>query len=707
MGAPIDTRSSLAPRGRPTSAQLREARRTVLDSGGRVDVPLQQLDPRLARSWLRSSRGGLTPEGRSSGAPHASAAQLARALDLHREFVAHAGPVMEYLFEQTRDSGSMVILADARGMLLHALGDLPFMDRAERVALRPGANWHEQVRGTNAIGTALADRSATAVRGAEHYLERNGFLACAAAPILDPAGQLLGVLDISGEHRSAHPHTLGLARAGARMIEQRLFDTRHHAALRLRFHRHAEGIATLTEGQLAVSHDGWVLGANAVALEWLGLRSDQINGVQLDAVFDLGRAEWTPWLHSGERTPRRLASRHRGFVWARVDSAPQPVESEATRLQAPSPLAPLAPSAPSAPSAPLSAGPADQAAPAGPLATPPDTAQATPPEATRPHDALAALDLGDAAMRRAVERARRLCDSGIPLLLQGESGAGKETFARAWHASGERRAARFVVQRCAGHVPGSFAAALQAALAAAEGGTLFLDEVGELDAADQWLLLRRLTQDGSADGATHESVHERAHPPGNALPAGTALVCGTRRRLAAEVSAGRFREDLYYRLNGLLLPLPPLRERQDLPALARHLLQELAPQRSLQLAAEVLAALPQGRWVGNLRQLANALRTAVHLLEGHETQIGWQHLPDDLVEELRNPPGSDTATATATTALPSPRAGAAPQAHAPDALDTVAAQTIARVITQTGGNLSEAARRLGISRNTLYRRLRG
>jgi transcriptional regulator of acetoin/glycerol metabolism len=687
MGAPIDTRSSLAPRGRPTSAQLREARRTVLDSGGRVDVPLQQLDPRLARSWLRSSRSGLTPEGRSSGTPHASATQLARALDLHREFVAHAGPVMEYLFEQTRDSGSMVILADARGMLLHALGDLPFMDRAERVALRPGANWHEQVRGTNAIGTALADRSATVVRGAEHYLERNAFLACAAAPILDPAGQLLGVLDISGEHRSAHPHTLGLARAGARMIEQRLFDNRHHAALRLRFHRHAEGIATLTEGQLAVSTDGWVMGANAVALDWLGLRCDQINGVQLDAVFDLGRAEWTQWLHSGEREPRRLASRHHGFVWARVDSAPQAVESEATRLHPLPALASLA----------AAAGQAGQAAPAGP--------QAAPPEAPQSHDALATLDLGDAAMQRAVERARRLRDSGIPLLLQGESGAGKETFARAWHASGERRAARFVVQRCAGHVPGSFAAALQAALTLAEGGTLFLDEVGELDAADQWLLLRCLTAEGSAQGSTDGSVHDGAHPPGNALSAGTALVCGTRRRLAAEVSAGRFREDLYYRLNGLLLPLPPLRERQDLPALARHLLQELAPRRPLQLAAEVLAALPQGRWVGNLRQLANALRTAVHLLEGRETQIGWQHLPDDLVEELQPPCGGGAATAR--NASPAARVDA-PGAggNGLDALEAVAAQTIERVIAQTGGNLSEAARRLGISRNTLYRHLR-
>ncbi|HMW24201.1 MAG TPA: sigma 54-interacting transcriptional regulator [Burkholderiaceae bacterium] len=669
MGAPSNTRSSLTQRQRPSAAQLREARRVVLDAGGRVDVPLHQLDPRLTRSWLRSSRGGLTPEGRSGGVPHASAAQLARALDQKREFVAHAGPVMEYLFEQTRDSGSMVVLADARGMLLHALGDTSFLDRAERVALRPGAVWHEQVRGTNAIGTALADQAATVIHGAEHFLDRNGFLTCAAAPILDPSGQLVGVLDISGDHRSAHPHTFGLARAGARMIEQRLFDTVHHAALRLRFHRHAEGIGTLTEGLLAVSPDGWVLGANAVALDWLGLRASQLHGVQLDAVFEIERLDWLPWLQQADRRPRPLTSHHHGPVWARLDPAAASLDGSVPRLHT------LGTDQPPAPTT-------------GPAALPPalvlgEVVSGAAVEAP-PSDALAALDHGDAVLRRAIDRARRLRDRGIPLLLLGESGAGKESFARAWHASSERRHARFVQLRCAGLVEGAFAAELHAALAQAEGGTLLLDEVGELGASDQLALLHQLTPEAG---------------PGPTF----ALACSSRRSLADAVQAGTFHAELYYRLNGLLLQLPPLRERQDLAALALAMLAEFAPDRPLRLSEALQQALPQGRWRGNLRQLANALRTAVHLLDGDADCIDWPQLPDDLVAELRGEVRGEPLGKT----IPA-RAVDAPTlaAGAPDALDAVAARTIERVITQCGGNLSEAARRLGISRNTLYRHLR-
>ncbi|HQP67246.1 MAG TPA: GAF domain-containing protein, partial [Quisquiliibacterium sp.] len=233
--------------------QLREARRQLLDRGAPSDG---LLTPGLQASWDRSRRFGLAPHGRPPGAPHASAAQLARALELRRNLVSHAAPVMAFLCEQIRDSGSMVALADPHGMLLHTLGDLDFADRAARVALRPGAIWSEQWRGTNAIGTALADGTAVVVHGAEHYLERNAFLTCTAAPIADPSGQLLGVLDISGDRRGYHRHTLGLVRSGARMIEHQLFLTRHDGGIVLRLHPQIEGLGTVTEGLVALSEDG-------------------------------------------------------------------------------------------------------------------------------------------------------------------------------------------------------------------------------------------------------------------------------------------------------------------------------------------------------------------------------------------------------------------------------------------------------------------
>src|SRR5574337_326381 len=271
--------------GRSSPAQLRAARHELVESGSPVS---SLLDPMLQASWLRSLGFGLAPGGRVWGAPHASGAQLQRTLEHRRDFVAHARPVMEFLCEQMRDSDSIVILADAQGMLLQSLGDGRFADKAARVALRPGAIWHERWRGTNAIGTALAAGAPAVVHGAEHYLERNAFLTCTAVPIVDPGGQLLGVLDISGDRGSYHPHTLALVRSAARMVEHQLFQSRWGGALRLRLHARPEGIGTVTEGLVALSEEGWIVGATTAALDLLGLQT-------LGMTVGLGQRAEIPW----------------------------------------------------------------------------------------------------------------------------------------------------------------------------------------------------------------------------------------------------------------------------------------------------------------------------------------------------------------------------------------------------------------------------
>jgi transcriptional regulator of acetoin/glycerol metabolism len=178
---------------------------------------------------------------------------------------------------------------------------------------------------------------------------------------------------------------------------------------------------------------------------------------------------------------------------------------------------------------------------------------------------------------------------------------------------------------------------------------------------------------------------------GKPVPVDVQLVCATHRPLRDELKAGRFREDLYYRINGLSLPLPPLRERQDLDALVARLLAEISPERVRALAPDMARLMGRYTWPGNLRQLANALRTACALMDEHEAWIDWQHLPDDLAEDLR-------ATERAWKG--------SPDEVAPGTLHDVAMQRLEQVLAQCGGNLSEAARSLGISRNTLYRRLR-
>ncbi|NJK42487.1 MAG: GAF domain-containing protein [Aquincola sp.] len=175
-------------------------------------------------------------------------ADLAVALDRNRRLHGHAAPVMEMLYEQIARTQSMVVLCDAAGTVIHSIGDDDFLSRASQVALMPGANWAEQSKGTNAVGTALVSEAPTLVHADEHFIHANHFLTCSAAPILDPRGNILGVLDVTGDHRSYHHHTMALVRMSARMIENHWLtdDCRH--VMRLHFHSRSEFIGTLLEG---------------------------------------------------------------------------------------------------------------------------------------------------------------------------------------------------------------------------------------------------------------------------------------------------------------------------------------------------------------------------------------------------------------------------------------------------------------------------
>ena len=637
---------------------LRHARHSLIERGV---VPGEAIDPVVARSWQRCLDEGLAPVGRLAEVPHLSAAELARVAEREHELIAHARPVMEYVFSQTRDSGSMVVVADHRGVLLHALGDANFLARANRVLLAPGASWQEQYRGTNAIGTALVEAAPVVVHGGEHYLERNGFLTCAAAPIAAPDGRVLGVLDISGDHRSRHPHTFSLVRAAAQMIENRLFDARHGEGMRLRFHPLDEGIGTVAEGVAAISEDGWIVGANQAGLALLGMAPVDLGATPLSRVLQMPVGALDDW---GARRPGQshlIDTVRKGRLFVRVEMGRRTVVVSAPRPQA-------------------SPQPPQQAA-----------------------DALRRLDTGDPALARAIERARRVLGKPIPLLIQGESGVGKELFARAFHESGPRAAKPFVALNCSalpehlieaelfGYEAGAFTGARRngshGRIREAHGGTLFLDEIGDMPPNLQARLLRVL--------------QERKVAPlggGRQVEVDFVLLCATHRDLKADVEAGRFRLDLYYRINSLTLHLPALREREDFSALVAQLLEQAAPRRDLVLQSDLLQAFRSYHWPGNLRQLANAIQTACALLPEECDTIGFADLSDDLANELSNELSNELAKELGH----SPGVPRTPAQT--DNLRSLTDSAIEHAIRAAGGNMSDAARRLGISRNTLYRK---
>ena len=198
----------------------------------------------VALGLSRIERPDHAPLGRSD---------LTVARDRNLRLYSHAAPVMEMLHEQIVNTESMVVLTDATGTILHSIGDDDFLSKASKVALQPGVNWSESSKGTNAVGTALVEETPTLVHADEHYLHANHFLTCSAAPILDPRGNILGVLDVSGDQRTYHQHTMALVKMSARMIENHWLTDDYRNVMRLHFHSRVEFIGTLMEGIVAVS----------------------------------------------------------------------------------------------------------------------------------------------------------------------------------------------------------------------------------------------------------------------------------------------------------------------------------------------------------------------------------------------------------------------------------------------------------------------
>jgi transcriptional regulator of acetoin/glycerol metabolism len=320
--------------------------------------------------------------------------------------------------------------------------------------------------------------------------------------------------------------------------------------------------------------------------------------------------------------------------------------------------------------------------------------QATRARADTPPDpGLQAFCTGDAQVEHLVHKVRRAIAHGIPLLLMGESGTGKQTLARAVHQDSDRAARPFVAVDCSALPASALAAELFGAedsspdrseqtaaagrIAQARGGTLFLDHIDALPLALQSRLLQALALPSQA---TSDSAW--------ATPA--LVIAATQRRLGDLIGRQAFREDLYYRLSGLTLRLPPLRERSDLEALARGLLLAHRPADPPDISPPVLDLFRRYRWPGNVRQLAHVLRTAAVMSAG-ERSITAAHLSDDLLDDLR---GTEVLVHAAP-AEPTPAR----------TLQESETELIRRTLQDLGGNVTAASRRLGISRNTIYRRL--
>jgi transcriptional regulator of acetoin/glycerol metabolism len=636
--------------------------RSVVQSGhGRERVGATN---RITQSWIRCLDEYRLDPGTCAEPEVVPAAELRERQEHLADVQAVAKVEMSNLYQQLAGSGYAIMLTDREGVLLNYFGDPAFTHAASKTGLMPGAVWSERVQGTNGMGTCLFERRPVTVHQDEHYLSRNIGLSCAAAPIFDHEGELVGVLDASGESRLAQQHTLALVSMSVQMIENRVFLHRFRHDFILRFHNRPEFVGTLSEGAIALSVTGKVLAATRCALFQLGFNDRaEIVGRDITELFNI---TFSGLIDSTVRKafhPVPIFEIRNGARFFAVMY--QPLSTSGKRH---------------APHIGLLPG-----------------VEAKEAANAVPDSALDKLEFGDPVMAANIEKAKRVLERKVAIMLLGETGTGKEMFARAMHASGSRASQPFVAINCAsipealieselfGYRSGAFTGAnkdgQRGKLLQANSGTLFLDEIGDMPVALQARLLRVLEE--------REVV-----PLGSETPVrlDVRLISATHCDLQKKIALGEFREDLYYRLQGVTLTMPPLRERADRRALIRHLaFEESDAGEPVELDSSLLALLEQQRWPGNVRQLRHLLRSMIALRDTDRLTVR------DLPPEYRG---------VAVDVLPAP----CPAQHFPDpaslnTLESAERSALLQELERHEWNLSGVARELGMSRNTLYRKL--
>jgi sigma-54 dependent transcriptional regulator, acetoin dehydrogenase operon transcriptional activator AcoR len=473
----------------------------------------------------------------------------------------------------------------------------------------------------------------------------------------------------------------------------------------VRFHARSEFLGTLMEGIAVFTADGRFVTANRSAQFQLTLSINALGAHTFSSLFGISISQFHDRIRNAGTRPLTLGL-HNGVSVCCISELKSRISFEGMGfVEQPHVL-----------------DPARQAANAKTSAA---SAASLAAQRKESLSSLRYLDTGDSQVAAVIQKLNKVRGRDIPIMILGETGTGKDLLAQAIHNDSPRAGHNFVSVNCAsipetlieselfGYEEGAFTGAKRKGSVGkvlfANGGTLFLDEIGDMPKHLQARLLRVL--------------QERKVSPlgaGKEVEVDVAVICATNKNLKDMIARGEFREDLYYRLNGLVVRLPALRERQDLEVVARKILASVCHSATpIGISDEVMALFHQFPWPGNFRQLYNLLRTAVVMAACNE-DIQMQHLPDDFLEEVQladlvlprasvkqmevirpgtfaSPQGSGEATAPASNPATPPR-------FESTKLENVALEAMAQALRSTGGNVSVAAKMLGVSRNTIYRK---
>ncbi len=611
-------------------------------------------------SWKRCLAEGVDAE---SKAPLIITGNRFATLQEHnKELLLASKSVSEGLADILHDSKTALLLADANGVLIDTSGDRSIFNSTQNEHISPGYNWSEHSGGTNAVGTAIALKQAVEIHSVEHFCEVAQVFTCAAAPIFDLySGEVIGIIDVTTTNKSYSARNIGIALTAARHIEELLRSRRLLKQLHLVDWYHEKKTQWADDGIILLNEKGRVIKYNAIAEQLIAehgaknlLRIDsKIISVSQDGEAEsyinhlpesIDSFEVELFGNSSHWQGGMLVLNQAGLNHTHRHKSP-PVKSNAIH-------------------------------------------------ATAFNAIIGESDL----IKNLKTRASRMAKTSAPVLILGETGSGKELFAKAVHDASEFSGGPFIAVNCgaitrelasselfgyeAGAFTGANAKGQVGKFEQADGGTIFLDEVGELPLELQVNLLRVL-QDG---------VVVRIGGSGKERKINTRVIAATNRNLEKEVENHGFRMDLYYRLKVMVLNLPPLRSRaEDLKMLADNFIGALATRYNCApqtIAPDLETFFKQHEWPGNVREFYSVLESMFVLSDSDILKV--EDLPEELLVQLEsNPPATLNVSSSG--------------GHK---LAELEKQSIICEVEKQHGNLSLVAKSLGIARSTLYRKMK-
>lgn len=621
-----------------------------------------QVRKEVALSWSRSAAAGINPH-----APKApvklSRAKLAAVRNRNAAFIDAALPFMHFLETAVSGSGFVLVLTDSAGIVLEVFGDGNILEMARENNYVPGCSRAELEVGTNAICLALQERKSIQLTGPEHYNVRHQSWTCSSAPVFSPAGEVLGTVTLSGESIGAHSHTFGMVIAAAEAIAHHLRE-RDTALQKNRSETIlASLLKSVSEAIIALDHEGMVTDLNPVAERLLSVKAEAVVGKCLTDLFP--------------GTPEILKT-----IQENRNASPVEANIEARKGRGHFMVTPYQ----------MHMGDSFQ----GAILMVAERRKFI--HSVRELSGLNAFytfaDLVGRApgFLRQIELARIAAQQDSRVLVTGETGTGKELLAQAIHNGSERSHGPFVAINCAaiprdlleseilGYKDGAFTGARKGGqvgkLELADGGTIFLDEISQMPMDLQAKLLRVL-QDG---------IITRL---GDTKPmrVDVRVIAASNEDLYEKSRAGGFRQDLYFRLSVIEIALPPLRERvEDIPLLAGHFLERLARKvagRTIKISADAMEIFRAYGWLGNIRELENVLEMASIVCD--KGIIEARHLAPRIRAALT--PLRQTSAR-------------------PTKMKKVEIDLLRVTMQELQGNIALVSRNLGMSRSTIYRRMR-